>query len=230
MLAERVRAVIFDLDGTLIDAYLPVIRSIHFALSRENFPLPSPGLIKRSVGWGDRHLIEKFVGRESRDRVLAVYRKHHARSLKHGLKFLPGALNILNTLRRQGLNLAVASNRPRKFSLIILKELEILHYFDLVLCADQLKRPKPYPDILLTTLNIFRLRPSEALYVGDMTIDVTTGKRARVRTVAVATGSCSLRQLMEAKPYRVIRQLPQLNGIIQELQNGASSIHKGDNR
>ena len=216
MTRPALKLVVFDLDGTLVDAYGPVVRSLRFALARGGFPAPSTAVIKRSVGWGDRLLIEKFVGEENRERVLVLYRRHHAGALRHGLKFLPGALRILNALRRRGLHLAVASNRPRKYSLIILKELKIFHYFDSILCGDELKRPKPYPDILRQTLRRLKVKSSEALYVGDMILDVTTGRRAGVRTVAVATGSCTRQELVRGRPFKVIRHLKQLKVIIKE--------------
>src|SRR5206468_4299493 len=134
--------------GTLVNAYRAVYRSINFALGEFGFPPVSAHVIKRSVGWGDRHLIEGFVGKEKAPAVLKLYRRHHKDSLTTGVKFLPGAKTLLNDLKRNGYRLAIASNRPTKFTKIILKILGIDRCFDCVLCGDQVKRPKPYPDML----------------------------------------------------------------------------------
>lgn len=217
-MARKIKAVIFDLDGTLVNAYRAVERSMNYALVRSGFPKVSPYTIKRSVGWGDRHLIEGFVGREHAPRVLEIYREHHQQSLKTGVKFLPGAARLLKDLDRQGYLLAIASNRPTKFTRIILKILDIEHHFDHVLCADKIERPKPHPDILRLILKKYKLRTHEALYVGDMTIDVQTGNSARVKTVAVLTGSSTREEISALKPFKIIPRISGLTDIIKTIE------------
>src|SRR5208283_542211 len=105
---------------------------------------------KRSVGNGDRNLMVHFVGEKLGDQALAIYRPHHTKALKAkgAVKLLPGAWEVLKFLKGKGYNLAIASNRPTKFTRIILKVLGVSQLFDVVLCADKVDRPKPYPDIL----------------------------------------------------------------------------------
>lgn len=194
----------------MIDAYKPVERSINFSLRAHGFPAIDTETIKRTVGWGDRHLLEAFVGKERVAAVLKTYRRHHKESLKNGSKLLPGAGKLLRYLAKNRFKLAVASNRPTKYSHIVMRHLKIRDFFDYVLCADKAKRPKPYPDILKTILGRFSLTPSQALFVGDMTIDVQTGKRARVKTVAVASGSSRADELEALKPFAVIHHLDEL--------------------
>lgn len=214
----KIKAVIFDLDGTLVNAYPAVERSMNYALVRSGFPKVSAYTIKRSVGWGDRHLIEGFVGREHAPRVLKIYREHHQQSLRTGVRFLPGAARLLKDLDRRGYLLAIASNRPTKFTRIILKVLNIEHHFDHVLCGDKIERPKPYPDILRLILKKYKLRTHEALYVGDMTIDVQTGNSARVKTVAVLTGSSTRKEISELKPFKIIPRISGLTEIIKTIE------------
>ena len=104
----------------------------------------------------------------------------------------------------------MASNRPTRFSLIILRQLGIKKYFAYVLCADKLKKGKPHPAILQTILKKFCLKPREALYVGDMVIDLQAGHAARIKTVAVATGSNSKTELQRFKPHAIIARVDQL--------------------
>lgn len=204
---RAITLVIFDLDGTLIDAYAAVARSINYALKTCGFPPVDDETIKRSVGWGDRHLLERFVGRQHLEPTLAVYRAHHKDALKKGSKLLPGAKRLLDFLEKKGYRLAVASNRPTRFSRIVLKVLGIDRYFDYVLCADKVRRPKPAGDILKAILRRFGAGPAEALYVGDMIIDVQTGRRARVKTIAVTTGSCTAAELKRLNPLAVVRRV-----------------------
>jgi phosphoglycolate phosphatase len=209
-----IRLVIFDLDGTLVNAYKAVFESINFAMKTSGFPTISAHTVKRSVGWGDRHLITKFVGPEHAPDVLAVYRRHHRTSLQNGTKLLPGALDLLRALKKSKYKIAVASNRPTKFSLIILKRLNIKKYFDYVLCADKLKKGKPHPAILQKILKRFALAPRQAIYVGDMIIDLQAGHRAKVKTVAVVTGSCTRKELAGFKPYAIISRVDQVRRLL----------------
>lgn len=213
-MGRNIKAVIFDLDGTLVNAYQAVERSMNYALVKSGFPKVSALTIKRAVGWGDRHLIEGFVGKENAARVLGIYRRHHKKSLKTGVKFLPGAQQLLKEFDERGFILAIASNRPTKFTRIILRVLNIEHHFDYVLCGDKIERPKPYPDILRLILKKYGLYCRQALYVGDMTIDVQTGKSAGVRTVAVLTGSSTRSQIEALKPFKIIKRISGLRKIM----------------
>ena len=216
---RHIKLVIFDLDGTLMDAYNAVFRSINYAMDRLKHPRIDAETIKRTVGWGDRHLLEVFVGKTISERALKIYRRHHKSALQKrgGTKFLPGARKLLGYLKQKGYRLAVATNRPTVYSRIALRQLGVLQDFDYVLCGDRVPRPKPHPDILRIILKRFGLKPVQALYVGDMVIDVKTGRAARIRTVAVTTGSSSRRELAALKPYRVIHHVFDVAGIVDAL-------------
>lgn len=204
---NKIKIVVFDLDGTLINAYPAVYASVNATVKKFGYPTVKHQTIKQTVGWGDRHLVGTFVADKDLDVAMRFYRKHHALALRQDTKLLPGALKILKFLKAKGYKIAVASNRPNKFSLIAIKFLRIQRYFDMVLCADKVKKPKPAPDILNTILKRFSLKKSEAIFVGDMGIDIRTGKSARVKTIAVATGSNTASELQALKPYAVIKNV-----------------------
>jgi phosphoglycolate phosphatase len=216
-MGEQLKLVIFDLDGTLVDAYQGVARSLNYTLAQLNRPPVDDGVIKRTVGWGDRHLIAAFVAQADVDKALSIFRQHHARALKEGTVFLPGAKQLLKDLKAKNYTLAVASNRPTRFTHIILKHLRMRQSFDHVLCGDKVAHPKPAADILERILTKCSVSPGEALYVGDMTVDVETGKKAGVRTVAVATGSSTREELAFLKPFKIIDQISQVTEVIEDL-------------
>ena len=213
----KIKLVVFDLDGTLINAYPAVSRSVNYTVQHFGFAPISHQKIKRSVGWGDRHLLQSFIGDADLDAALKVYRRHHALALRKDTKLLSGALKILQYLQANGFKIAVASNRPTKFSLIAIRYLKIEKFFDYVLCGDKVKRPKPAPDILKAILKKFSLKATQALYVGDMQIDIKTGHGARVKTVAVATGSNTPKELAALKPLAVIKNVFAVKRILSDL-------------
>ncbi|MFC1805131.1 HAD family hydrolase [Candidatus Omnitrophota bacterium] len=198
------KLVIFDLDGTLINAYPAIISSFNHTMQRLDYPSRSALVIRRAVGWGDQNLLKPFIRLADLKRAVAVYRKHHLLSLVRESRLLPGAKRLLQYLKGKGYKLAVASNRPTRFSRILISHLKISNYFGVVLCADKLKNFKPHPLILNRILSRFSLKPQEAVYVGDMTVDAVAGRRAGIRTVIVTTGSSSRREIKKEKPWRIV--------------------------
>jgi len=212
---RKIQLVIFDLDGTLMDAYGPVARSINYTMKKMGLPLMGHKTIRKNVGWGVKHLVANFVGPEKIDKAITIYRRHHKESLKRGTKLLAGAKRLLTYLKKNEYKIAVASNRPQRFSMIAIKHLRIDKYFDYVLCADRVKRPKPYPDILKDILKKFSLKKDQALYIGDMTVDMETGKRAGVKTIAVVGGSSTKKEIQKFKPFRIVSHVYEVASIVK---------------
>lgn len=210
--------IIFDLDGTLVNAYPAVSQSVNYTLMKMGFKKRTHAEIKRSVGFGDRRLMAGFVGEHLADQAMRFYRPHHARALAApgGVKFLPEAKALLRTLKAKGIQMAIATNRPTRFTLLILKKLEVRNYFDMVLGADRAPRPKPHPDILYLILKKLKRTKPQSLYVGDMTIDVQTGHHAGIRTVAVTTGSSTKEELKALKPYQILTRIGELKTVITD--------------
>ena len=208
--------VIFDLDGTLVDAYPAIVESFNHTMTRMRLPLKDPLTIKRAVGWGDTNLLKPFVGEKNIKKALRFYRRHHQYSLGRKTRFLPRAKGLLSFLKKKGYRLALASNRPARFTRIILKHLAMNKYFDYVLCGDQLKKAKPHPDIILKILKKLSVSSREAVFVGDMTVDVISGKKAKVKTIAVLTGSSSKKEIQALKPFRMTRDLKEVKRFLRQ--------------
>ena len=211
---SQVKLLIFDLDGTLVDAYPAVTESINHALAAMGYPTLTAAEVKRSVGWGERILIAQHVGEDDIDKTLSIFRQHHRAALKTGVRFLPGAKEVLKGLRGEGLQLAIATNRPTRFTHIILKALNALDYFDCVLCGDKVDNPKPAGDMISQILSRFDRGPEEAVYVGDMAIDVQAGHAAGVRTIAVTTGSHQREDIEPHAPLAVIDHLREMAAVL----------------
>lgn len=210
---KNIKLVIFDLDGTLIDAYPAIISSFNYAMHALGYPTQNALTIRKAVGWGDKNLLAPFVKKKDADRAVLFYRKHHEKALLSGAKLLPGTKDLLRRLKKANFKLAIASNRPTKFSLILLRHLKLSPYFDYILCADKLKHGKPHPDIINKIRHRFGFRPQQVLYVGDMTIDIEAGRRAKVRTIAVMGGSSTTKELRKEIPCRIIKNIKVLSSL-----------------
>jgi len=207
---KNIKLVIFDLDGTLIDAYAAISSSFNYVMRKLALKPQSADTLRRRVGWGDLNLFKPFVRPRDLKRAVSLYRSHHKYSLLRQTHLYPQVRSLLQRFKKKGYKLAVASNRPSKFSRILLRHLKIEGFFDYVLCADQARYGKPHPEMLNRIVKRFAFKKSQVLYVGDMVIDAQAGKRAKINTVIVTSGSSSKLDIKREHPFRVISAINRL--------------------
>ncbi len=201
---------IFDLDGTIINAYPAIISSFNFTMRKSGFKAQKPDIIKKHVGRGDINLLKPFVPKKALKKAIVIYRRHHMESLVREARLMPYARQILTFLGKSGVKMAVATNRPARFTRLVLKHLKIGHFFNKVLCTDRLKYAKPNPLVLNMLIRYFKISKSEAIYVGDMVLDVQTARRAGMDVLIVATGSSCMVELRKEKPTYLVKNLKEM--------------------
>jgi len=211
---KYIKLIIFDLDGTLIDAYGAIVRSFNYTMQRLKMKRLDSQTIRRAVGWGDENLLKPFVEPGDLKKALLIYRKHHKYSLIQYSRLFPYVKKVLVFLKKKGLKLAVASNRPTRFSWILIRHLKLNLYFDYVLCADKLKHRKPHPQILNKIMDTLHFKPSQTIYVGDMAIDAQAARRAKIKGLIVTTGSSTKQEIKREKPYRIIHEIKELLDVL----------------
>ncbi len=210
-----IKLVIFDLDGTLVNAFPAIADSINHMMKKMGYAPVSLRTVKRSVGWGVSSLVNDFVPEDKVAEALAIFRKHHDARLRKNIDLLPGVKTLLPFLRSRGCVLAIASNRPAQFCHIILKAVGIDTYFDHVICGDGVKRAKPYPDMVKAILRASRVSPDEAVFVGDMSVDIACGRAAGVFTLGVPGGSCTRAEIKAAKPDMFIERISRVRRLFR---------------
>jgi phosphoglycolate phosphatase len=203
-----VRAVLFDFDGTLIDSYPAIAASVNHVRALHGLGPLSVAEVKRHVGRGPTYLLARTVGGPDVSADVEAYRAHHPTVLREGTTLLPGARQTLEGLHARGIKLGVCSNKPVAFTRELVAYLGVSAFLDVVLGPEDVGRLKPAPDVLLTALTRLGVAPAEALYVGDMTVDVETARAAGVRVWVVATGSDTPEALDRAGPDRRLSGLP----------------------
>jgi phosphoglycolate phosphatase len=203
---NSVQCVVFDFDGTLGDSYPAITASVNHVRALHGVPPLPEGEVRRHVGRGPAYLLAHTVG-SSTPEDLAAYRAHHPSVLFSGTRLMPHAAETLAALHRAGKLLAVCSNKPVAFTRLLLDHFGLLPLFAAVLGPEDVPRPKPAPDMLLTALTRLRVPAGEALYVGDMVVDVETGRAAGVRVWVVPTGSDDRATLEAARPDRLLENL-----------------------
>lgn len=188
---ERVSGVVFDLDGTLVDGYLGITSGVNAARAFFGLPALAEDDIRGRVGLGLSQLMDDVVGPTRAAPATAIFRTVYDRVCVDQTRPAPGLDATLAALRARGFRLSVASNKPATYSIRILERLGVRPFFETIEGPETAGALKPDPAMILACLLAMNLRPDEALYVGDMTIDADAGARAGVAVVLVSGGSCS---------------------------------------
>jgi phosphoglycolate phosphatase len=210
MPARLADAVLFDLDGTLIDSFDAIAASVNHVRSLHGLPPMSVAEVTRLVGRGGTALMRDAVGVGDPQANLEAYKAHHPSVIQTGTRWLPGALEMLQALHGRGVKLGICSNKPVAFTRIILAGDTFGPLFDVVLGPEDAGKHKPAPDILLVAMRRLGVTPAATLYVGDMGIDIQTARAAGVRVWVVPTGSDTVEALDAAGPDRRLRDLDEL--------------------
>jgi len=184
----KYRALVFDLDGTLVDSFSAIHAALKAAAASVGTEPWDLATTKKHVGWGLEALVEEAFGPAKKEAALASFLEHYGKIFLSKTYLMPSVSETLPQLADRGYRLAVATNKHASFTERILSRLGIRDYFRAVVGPDASTPPKPHPAMLARVMETLEASPAETLYVGDMPLDVETAARAGVDCLLVATG------------------------------------------
>lgn len=222
-------AVVFDLDGTLIDSRGDIVASLNHALQRTGRGALPAQLIVRYVGDGARVLIARTaqLPEDSRevDELLAHFLAYYKDHPIDFTRWMEGAREVLDALAAMpDMAIALCTNKPRVTTDAVLGALGITDSFAAVFAGGDLPEKKPSPAPLLHLAERLNLRPASMVMVGDGPQDIESARRAGMRSVAVEGGFCSLPRVLEAGPDVLLRTLTELPEIILRWRDATARI------
>jgi pyrophosphatase PpaX len=199
MMVGGMRAVLFDLDGTLLDSFALITAAFREACRRVLGREPT----EREVmdRWG-QPLQARFQALAP-DRVAELTRIYSAcydASFRTLARAFPGVEELLRRLRARGLGLGVVTSKRRRSTLRDLEAFGLLGYFATVVASEDVTRVKPAPEPVLRALTALRADPAGSWLVGDGHLDVLAGRAAGVRTIAALWGTREREALLAAAP------------------------------
>ena len=200
-----IELVIFDLDGTLVDSIPDLTDAVNEFLRASGRPALAMEDVKRLVGKGARNLVERALGNgteEEVEKALAIFLAYNDAHIADKTIMYPGVAETLHELRRQGIRMAVVTNKTEFLSRKLLSVIGIDRYFDSILGADSLPFRKPSPEPVLKALADLHIAPSGAIMVGDSINDIAAGRAAGVVTVGCTFGYGTDAELSQAE-YRI---------------------------
>lgn len=218
-----IKGVIFDFDGTLVDASLRIkeakeefirkILGLGFNLGELDFKMPLEYII--------RLLVKKYeVSREFLMKILEECFQPYELEVFEKAELRPGAREVVKRLKGMGYRLGVASNNGRLTVRLTLEKLGILGYFDAVVARGDVDRLKPDDLPISECVKRLGISPCEAVYVGDTAVDVVAAKKAGVYVIGILGGLDSRASLERSKPDYLIEDLSQLIQVLDVVEKG----------
>lgn len=220
-----IKAVMIDLDGTLLDTACDLAAAANMMLrelGRVELPLET---IQSYIGKGIQKLVKRSLTgsldeepeAELFDRAMPIYERDYAKTLCVNTQPYPGVMEGLNALREAGFRLACVTNKAEAFTLPLLRATELLGYFDIVLSGDSLPKKKPHPMPLLHACKHFGILPHEMLLIGDSLNDAEAARAAGCHIFCVPYGYNEGRDVQELDCDAIVPSVYDATKLIQKL-------------
>ncbi|MEY2700637.1 MAG: hypothetical protein RIQ52_1392 [Pseudomonadota bacterium] len=185
------KAVLFDLDGTLVDSAADLISALDHALQASGLPSISGELVREHVSHGARGMMRAATGssdeqllEELVNRMLARYEQY----LAVDTRFFDGIAEILDYLDSNGIAWGIITNKTQRFTIPLAEALQLKPPMACLLSGDTLPQKKPHPAPLLEAAMRLNCAPEHCVYIGDAETDVIAGRSAGMTTVVAAWG------------------------------------------
>lgn len=218
-----VKAVLFDLDGTLLDTAPDLVTAANAMLGELALPALDAQSIKNFIGGGIATLVKRTLAAslESEpdaqllERAMPLYEKHYAKVMLNQTRPFAGVVEGLQAMRAQGLRLACVTNKAERFARPLLGATGLLDFFELLVCGDSLPKKKPDPLPLRHACAHFGVEPREVLLIGDSPLDTQAARAAGCHIFCVPYGYNQGRDVRELDCDAIVATLRDAAKLLQ---------------
>lgn len=212
-----VLALLFDIDGTLLDTLDAIVASMNGAFAEFGVRPLTKEEIRPLIGMPVARQMDQLRGMSGPvvDRITDRYYELILEHVERGLPLFPGVRETFPLLDRP---ISTMTTRRLQGARRMLEVAGIAPYFRAIVGADEVSRPKPYPDLPLYSARALGVPPEACVVVGDAPVDILAGRAARMWTVAALYGYGTPSAIREAKPHAEIRRFDELPAVLAELE------------
>lgn len=204
---ESVSAVLFDLDGTLIDSVRLILDSYHHTCETHGLPRMTDQECLAGIGIPLRVIFRSWTEDPAQvEALIATYRDYNLTHHDQRVTAYPGAVEMVRRVRAAGFRTGLVTSKNRPGALRGLRLVGLEEHIEVVVGADEVVNPKPHPEPVLLACSQLGLEPGQALYVGDSIHDMACGRAAGARTAAVLWGPFGRGDLEGSRPDHWLEQ------------------------
>ena len=203
------RALLFDLDGTLVDTEELILTSFRYATSSVLGSSPPDEVMRNMIGIPLRYQMRK-INEEHAEEMLLAYREHNSRIHDELIKEFPGTAATLAKLAAAGYRLAVVTSKMSESAQRDLRVFGLEGFFEFVQGSDKTDQHKPNPEPLLFAAETLGLSPEQCAYIGDSPYDMQAARAAGMLAVAALWGMFSRESLLEAGAQHELTRIEEL--------------------
>ncbi len=207
------QAVVFDLDGTIVDSVELIVLSFQHAIREV---LGREMSREEAIAWVGRPLREQMMmfNPELAEELVNVYREFNHREHDRMLKLYDGILHLLDGLQKAGVKIGLVTSKSRYTTQMAFDLTGIESYFDATVCSDESTGNKPSPDPIIACLKELGADEDGAAYVGDSPTDMQAAHAARVDAIGVTWGVFDAASLAAEKPDVLVHTIPELAEVL----------------
>lgn len=189
---KTTQAILFDLDGTLLDTAGDLGNALNSILQNHALPALPLTKIRPSAGRGCKGLLKLGLNVEEHDprypKLCEQLLNFYEDSLLHTTQLFPGMEKVLNHLEVHAIPWSIVTNKPEKYTLKILNGLKLAERAHCIISGDSLPNRKPHPEPILHACKLLQTEPQHCLYVGDSEVDIIASKAAGMPVIAALYG------------------------------------------
>jgi len=213
------RTVLFDLDGTLVDAFTTIHRAYCHTLPLFGYPAPTAEQVRRAVGGGLENAMGRFVPPELVAEACRVHVAYTERIQLEDPTVYPGGRELVAALHARGVKTAVLTNKIGDHARAVLAHLGLMPHLDLVLGARDCPWRKPAAEFTAEALRRLGSETATACLIGDSPFDLATARNAGLPCYCVTTGTHSADELRATGAAEVFPDLRALGATVFGMQS-----------
>lgn len=201
-----IRAILFDHDGTLVDSYEGISKSLQLTCKDIDKPTLNQNEILASIGPTLETRFEELWGDEIAKKAVPIYREHYKKHFIDGTKILPKVESTILTLKSRKYLLGCVTNKTYSYAKDQLIHFNLFDKMEVVFGNLQGFQPKPSPDMIEAALKKLKVSREETVLIGDTPIDILAAKASGIQSWAIIGKYASEESIKEANPDEILFQ------------------------
>ena len=227
MASTRPLAVLFDLDGTLIDSIELILNSAQHAFRHREGHIPSDAEWLTGVGIPLATMFKRYARDDAEvDTLIAKYREYQLANHDRLVRCYDTVVDTVDALRASGHPLAIVTSKTGWLAQRGLDNVGLGSHFDVIVGCDTCALHKPDPGPVLFALDKLGYTPNEAVFVGDSIYDIQAGNAAGVTTIAALWGPFTRNDLVPSAPTHFLERISDLPRLLAQVETGGNKGSK----